>query len=92
VPTKHRRQTVVPPRFLTRQHHLAAETRVYEAARSYALEHGKPASVRTLADILSLNYVTVHRHLDDLERKGKIARTVHGRLCVAIRFPMETAQ
>ena len=87
---RQRAQTTVPPRFLTRQHHLAAETRVYEAARSYLAEHGKPASVRTLADLLDLNYVTVHRHLDDLERKGKIARTIHGRLCVDMQFPLET--
>ena len=82
-----RTRTHVPPRFLTRQHHLANEHRVYEAARAYVLEHGKPPSSRTLEPLLSLDHVTIHRHLDDLERKGRITRTVHGRRTIDMTFP-----
>lgn len=79
----------VPPRFLTRQHHNSHEVRVYEAARSHVSEHGKPPSVRHLGEVLGLNYVTIFRHLEDLERKGMVKRVVHGRLTVSMEFPME---
>ena len=80
-------RTPVPPRFLTKQHHAAHEERVYEAARSHVVAHGTPPSARHLADLLGFNYVTVWRHLEDLERKGRITRTVLGRKTLAMHFP-----
>jgi DNA-binding MarR family transcriptional regulator len=80
-------RTQVPPRFLTKQHHNAHEERVYEAARSHVIAHGKPPSARHLADLLAMNYATVWRHLEDLERKGRIKRTILGRLTIHMDFP-----
>ena len=82
-----RTRTKVPPRFLTTQYHLANEERVYQAARAYATEHGKPPSSRALEPLLGLDHVTVHRHLDDLVRKGRITKTVHGRRTIDMQFP-----
>ena len=84
---RRKQRTPVPPRFLTKQHHNAHEERVYEAARSHVLAHGKPPSARHLADLLGMNYGTVWRHLEDLERKGRIKRTIHGRLTTSMSFP-----
>lgn len=77
----------VPPRFLTTQHHLANEEKVYEALVSYVLEHGRPPSTRTIGKQLGMDHVTVHRHIEDLVLKGRVRKQVHGRICVRMEFP-----
>ncbi len=78
-----------PPRFLTNQHHKANEEQVYAAAHAYVLAHGKPPSVRTLEAMLGMSRATVHRHLIDLERSGRIVFTRHpgGRRIDSMTFP-----
>jgi DNA-binding MarR family transcriptional regulator len=76
-----------PPRFLTKMHHFANEEKVYEALVSYVVEHGKPPSTRAIAATLGMDHVTVHRHIDDLVLKGRVRKTVHGRLTTRMEFP-----
>ena len=83
------RSPTVPPKFLIKQHHKAEEEEVYRAYRAHYLQHGKAPSLRAVADDLGVHYTTVMRHLDDLERAGRLRRVTHGRITVSLDFPQE---